>query len=270
MDLLVCWISKVPNVVWSAVIASFLTFLGVLWTNKGNEKRQLALLAHEERKLKSEQKISLKRDVFLEVAGSFANVLAIIPKLINLNITDKDIEAQMGNHSAIVAKTYLSADENTVAEILKYSADIAEAYLGLIKPRAVLLDHKTAIEIYQETIDGANAEKNRIISIMKELNLQGRNDEGTFNYLNTSYETQDKIIEESIQNQDEQKDILQELHKEYAHNCISEHGRLLLLLPAMTVALRQELENDGDSQVFIDAINESVQRMKVSFEQLLS
>lgn len=232
MDLFICWIAKIPNVVWSAVIASFLTFLGVLWTNKGSEKRQLALLAHEENKLKSEQKISLKRDVFLEVAGSFANVLGIIPKSMNLNITDKDIEEQMGDHSAIVAKTYLSANESTVAEILKYSAEVAEAYLGLIKPRAILLDHKAAINIYQEMIDEASAEKNRIISIMKEFNLQGRSDESTFNYLNTSYETQDKIVEENRQRQDEQKNTLQELHQKYCQNCISEHGRLLLLLPA--------------------------------------
>ncbi len=171
MELVICWISKVPNVVWSAVIASFLTFFGVLWTNKGNEKRQTALLVHEENKLKSEQRISLKKDVFLEVAGSFANVLGIIPKLMNLNVTDDDINEHMGDHSAIVAKTYLSANESTVAEILKYSAEVAEGYLSLIKPRAVLLDHKRAVEIYQETIDQANAEKNRIISIMKELNL---------------------------------------------------------------------------------------------------
>lgn len=270
MDLLICWVSKIPDVVWSAVIASFLTFLGVLWTNKGSEKRQFALLSHEENKFKSEQKISLKRDVFLDVAGSFANVLAIFPKLMNLDVTNKDIEEQMGDHSAIVAKTYLSANESTVAEILEYSAEVGEAYLGLVKPRAVLLDHKTAIEIYQAAIDSAKAEKSRIVSIMKEFNLQGRSDEATFNYLNTSYETQDKIIEENQQHREEQKNILQGLHQEYCLNCISEHGRLLLLLPAMTIALRQELENDGDSQAFVGAINESVQRMKVSFEQLLS
>lgn len=270
MDLLIFWISKIPNVVWSAIIASFLTFLGVMWTNKGSEKRQIALLAYEERKLKSEQKISLKKDVFLEVAGSFANVIGILPKLMNLNVTDNDINEQMGDHSAIVAKTYLSANEITVAEILKYSTEVADAYLGLIKPRSILLDHKRAIEIYQETIDQANAEKNRIVSIMKEFNLQGRNDKATFDYLNQSYESQEKVIGKNLHNQDKQKKILQELHKEYCKKCILEHGRIILLLPPMTIALRKELENDGDSQVFIEAINKSVQRMKASFEQLLN
>ncbi|CAM3826365.1 hypothetical protein VA7868_04569 [Vibrio aerogenes CECT 7868] len=118
MELIISCISKIPNVVWSAVIASLLTFLGVLWTNKGNEKRQAALLIHEENKFKFEQKISLKKDVFLEVAGSFANVLGIIPKLMNLNFTHEDINKLMGDHGAIVAKIYLPANEATVAEIL--------------------------------------------------------------------------------------------------------------------------------------------------------
>lgn len=269
MDMLIYWVSKIPDVIWSAVIASLLTFLGVLWTNKGNEKRQIALLKHEEKKYKLEQAVSLKKDVFLAVAGSFAMVLDIIPKLMNLDFSDKDIGEELGGHSAIVAKTYLSAEENTVSEILMYSSDVAEAYLGLLKPRAILLDHKKAIEIYQQTIDQANAEKNRIVSMMKELNLQGRCDENTFDFLNKSYETQEKIIKVNYTAQAEQEEILKGLYKEFCENCISIHGKLLLKLPPMTIAIRRELDNDKDSKIFEEAISESVKRMKKSFEQLL-
>lgn len=269
MDILINWVSKIPDVVWSAVIASFLTFLGVLWTNKGNEKRQMALLKHEEQKFKIEQASSLKKDVFLAVAGSFAKVLGVIPKLMNLNFTEKDMNEELSDHSAIVAKTYLSASESTVYEILKYSSEVTEAYLSLLKPRAILLDHKKAIEIYQEIIDQANAEKNRIVSIMKELNLQGRRDENAFDFLNRSYETQEDIIKVNHTAQAEQKEILKELYGEFCKNCISIHGQLLLQLPPMTIAIRRELDNDKDSQIFQEAINKSVKRMKKSFEQLL-
>ncbi len=107
MELLNNWISQVPNVIWSAVIASFLTFLGVMWTNKGNERRQIALLEHEKDKFQAEQKLSLKKEVFLNLASSFADVLGIVPKLMNLNFSEKDIDEQIGNHSGIVAKSYL-------------------------------------------------------------------------------------------------------------------------------------------------------------------
>jgi len=268
MEIIICWISKVPNVVWSAVIASLLTFSGVLWTNKGTEKRQAALLEHEKQKFQSEQKLALKKEVFLNVASSFANVLGVIPKLMNLEFTQKEIESQIENHGGIVAKSYLAAREESVAEILKYSSETGEVFISLFKDRTIVLDHNKAIEIYQSTINAANEEKNRIVSIMKEYNLQGRNDPAAFDYLNTSYEAQEKIVQQNTERKEEQVAILKPLHIEFAKKCISEHGRLLSLLPPMTIALRNELDNDGNSQVFIDALNESIERMKIAFNGL--
>jgi hypothetical protein len=261
-------ISKVPNVIWSAVIASFLTFLGVLWTNKGNEKRQTALLEHEKKKYQSEQKLALKKEVFLNVARSFADVLGIIPKLMNLDFTQKEIEIQMSDHSGIVAKSYLAAKEESVAAILNYSAETAEVFIKLMQERAVALDHKKAIEIYQATIDSAKKEKDRIISMMKELNLQGHNNQATFDYLNKSYEIQEGIINRSTVSLEEQNSTLQPLHMTFAKKCLSEHSRLLSLLPPMTIALRGELENDQNSQTFVDALNDNIQRMNVAFDSI--
>jgi hypothetical protein len=261
-------ISKVPNVIWSAVIASLLTFLGVLWTNKGNEKRQAALLEHEKQKYQSEQKLALKKEVFLNVARSFADVLGIIPKLMNLDFTQKEIEIQMSDHSGIVAKSYLAAKEESVAAILNYSAETAEVFIKLMKERAVALDYKKAVEIYQSTINSARKEKDRIISMMKELNLQGHNNQATFDYLNKSYEIQEGIINRSTVSLEEQKSILQPSHMIFAKKCLSEHSRLLSLLPPMTIALRGELENDHNSQTFIDALNDNIQRMNVAFDSI--
>ena len=161
MEVLICWISKVPNVIWSAVIASLLTFFGVYLTNKGNERRQTAALNYEKEKFQAEQKLALKKEVFLNVASSFSDVLGIFPKLMNLDFSDNEINEQTADHGGVVAKSYLAAKEDSVAEILNYSAETAETLLSLLKDRATLLDHKKAIEIYQDTIGSANEEKNR-------------------------------------------------------------------------------------------------------------
>lgn len=268
MEILICWISKIPNVVWSAVIASCLTFLGVLWTNKGNERRQMAMLEHENQKFQAEQKLALKKEVFLNVASSFADVLGIIPKLMNLDFSQAEINEQMGDHSGIVAKSYLAAKESSVAEILKYSADTAEVLLELMKIRAILLDQKNAIEIYQSTISSANAEKNRILLLIKEFNQQGRNDKSVFDYLNKSYDIQDSIVKENSNSKEKQEVILKHLNIEFSKKCISEHGRLLSLLPPMTIALRTELGNNGESEVFVRALNENISRMNSAFDRL--
>jgi hypothetical protein len=263
-------ICKVPNVIWSAIIASCLTFLGVLWTNKGNERRQSALLEHEKQKYRSEQKLALKKEVFLNVARSFADVLGIIPKLINLDFSQKEIETQIADHSGIVAKSYLAAKETSVAEILNYSAETAESFIHLMKDRAVILDHKKASEIYQTYVDSANAEKDRVISILKELSLQGRKDPAIFDYLNETYEVQEGIVQKNTKSKEEQLSTLAPLHISFTKKCLSEHSRLLSMLPPMTIALRKELENDEDSQIFIDALNHNINRMNNVFDNLLA
>ena len=164
----------------------------------------------------------------------------------------------------------MAAKESSVAEILKYSAETAEVFLHLIKSRAVLLDHKKAIEIYQETIGFANAEKNRILSMMKEFNLQGRSDQATFKYLNKTYDTQENIVKYNSKYLEKEKLTLEPLHTEFSKKCISEHSCLLSLIPPMTIALRRELENDGDSEIFVNALNENIARMNNAYDKLFA
>ena len=38
----------------------------------------------------------------------------------------------------------------------------------------------------------------------------------------------------------------------------------------MTIALRRELENDGDSEIFVNALNENIARMNNAYDKLLA
>jgi len=233
--------------------------------NRENLNSTNELLVHEKDKFRSEQKLNLKKEVFLDLASSFADVLGVIPKLMKLEYSEKDINDQMKFHGGIVAKSYLVAEEKSVAEILKYSAETGEVFINLIRMRAVLLDHKEAIRIYQGTIDSANAEKNRIVSMMKEFNLQGRNDAHLFDHLNKSYDFHDEAVKENTESKSRQESKLKPLHLDFAKKCIDEHSRLLSLLPPMTIALRKELDNDEDSDIFVKALNSNVSRMRTAF-----
>jgi hypothetical protein len=57
-------------------------------------------------------------------------------------------------------------------------------------------------------------------------------------------------------------------YPQFTKECIDDYGKLLLLLPPMAIALRGELGNNQDSKVFIEALNNNVQRMKVVLDSL--
>ncbi|VVH64878.1 hypothetical protein BSPLISOX_2249 [uncultured Gammaproteobacteria bacterium] len=245
------------DVIWSAIFASCITIFGVYLTNKYHERRQ-----------KSEQNFTLKKEVFLDVAKSFADVLGIIPKLTNLEFTQKDIEMKMADHEGIVAKSCLVAKESSVAAILNYSAETNEVFIKLIKEREVVLAHQKTIEIYQSTINSAENEQDRIISRMKELNHQGHNNQSTFDNLNKKYDVQESIVEHNTRNLEKQESTFRSSYLLFIKECIDDHGKLLLSLPPMAIALRGELENNRDSKVFTEALNNNVQRMKAVLDSL--
>ncbi|MEH6347767.1 MAG: hypothetical protein V7785_21915 [Bermanella sp.] len=262
----------IPSVVWSgiiaAVIGSCLTLLGVFLNNRGHAKRQIALLKHEREKHQADQKSALKTAILLDVAGSFAEVLGVIPKLGDLDFTQKDIDEKIKDNSSIIAKSYLAAEEKTVDEILKFSTEISIVLVQLLTSRFAILDHQEAIKIYKNSLSLANEEKDRLLSLIKEFNFQGRTDEAQLKYLNDSYEHQQTDSISCIKSISKQKAILKPLHQEFYRKCLSEHARLTSLLVPMAVALRSELGNNGNSVAFSAALNDSLSRIKPVFDTL--
>lgn len=226
------------------------------------------MLSHEEVKFKFEQNMALKKEVFLEVASSFSKVLGIFPRLIDLEIKMDQIREEVNDNGPAASKAYLVAKEDTVSKLMEFSSDVMETFLSLVKPRAVLLDHKSAIDIYRGMISNSEAEQERLLSIMKEINLQGIKDKRKFDYLQECYENEKGRIEDARAGLDHQKNELGTLHKDFATKCISEYGRLCASVVPMTIAIRDELDNDEASSLLIDAMNKSVGRMEAAFEKL--
>ncbi|MCZ0925368.1 hypothetical protein [Vibrio diabolicus] len=105
--------------------------------------------------------------------------------------------------------------------------------------------------------------------MFKELNFQNNKDSSLYDYLNGSYELNDKISCENNELKSEQELILRKLHIEFTRKCLQEHSRLLSSLPKMTIALREELESDENPAIFIAALNRNIERMSGAYDELL-
>lgn len=268
LDNFICWFLKIPDVVWSAIIASLLTLFGVFLTNKGNEKSQRNLLEHEKQKFLLEQKMVLKKEVFLNLASSFANVMGLITKLMNLEFSQKEIESQLSDHGGVVAKTFLVAKEKTVLEILKFSSVVSENILDLMRHRAEILDRKKAIDIYQATLDKSNREKDRYLLELHEFSIKGEKNPPVFEYFVKMFEMHDGICNKNEELKNEQQLIMKSLMIEFFKKCIQVQANLHSKISPMTLSLRAELDNNVDSEIFVTALNDSINRMKDVFENL--
>jgi len=261
MDRIPYIITSVPNVVWSAIIASCLTFLGVMLTNRGYAQRQRESLAHEERKFQFEQNMVLKKEVYLEMAAMFARALGIIPKLVNLEFSCKELGEYSTDPEEAAAKALLIADTDTVSILQEFTADLSEEILLLIKQREKLLDHRKAIDIYQEMIANANSEKDRLIAILKESNIQGEGDIYTLTYIENNYKSLEGTITTANNRIDEQKAALEPAYAEFVQKCWAEYTRLSVSMVPVIISVRNELDSGIDARKFEDIMQKSMSRV---------
>ncbi|MFC1537026.1 chromosome partitioning protein ParA [Pseudomonadota bacterium] len=269
MEYIGCLLSKVPDVLWAAIIASCLTFIGVLLTNRGNQQSLAMQLSHNREMFVYEQEVSLKKEVYLDAAATFSRSLACIPKMANLDISMELISNDMEAHGPSAAKLYITAKEDTVAEVIGFSNELGESFLKLIKTRAELIDTTEAISIYQEMIKSSKTEQERILSIMKELNLNGQSDPEKWKYLNNCYDAENERIEETQKTID---DIVKEnipKHLQFSKLCMSEYARLSILISPMIMAVRSELHTSEDGDEFATIIRESMSRMQKSYDNYI-
>lgn len=267
----VSWFKGLPDILVGAmvgaVVSSIVGFLGAFWTNKGYEKRQNILLEHEKEKYKFEKRMTLKKEVFLEVAEYFSAALRIIIKILDLNYPQKEIEDLLNKHVGSIAKSYLAASEETVKEIINFSADVAQTMASLMRDRMEALDHKKAIEIYESMIETSRNELERISEPLISIKA---NDKEHIQFLDQQFKHHEKIIQNSSASKAEEEDLLRNLHIQFARKCFSEHGRLLSEMSPMVMAMRLELETDKNHQVFVAALDSNIEKMNIFYESYIS
>jgi hypothetical protein len=74
-------LSRIPDVVWAAVIASGLTYIGVILTNRGNRKCLLLQLNHATRQEDKKREMQIRKDTYIESAEAIAESIQDIQLL---------------------------------------------------------------------------------------------------------------------------------------------------------------------------------------------
>lgn len=121
---------KIPDVVWSGLIASALTLIGtlgaVIATNRGSNKRLSMQLAHDRSEKFAERTASIRKEVYLNAAADLNkanNTLSQIP-----SIEASKISSKFSGLFRSLARIQIVGNQETVT----HSSAIAQAYGHLI------------------------------------------------------------------------------------------------------------------------------------------
>jgi hypothetical protein len=264
-----CYLSKVPDVIWAAIIASLLTFGGVWLTNRGNNKRLVAQLNHDAAERSRERQMSLRRDVYLKAAEAIAKAFSIIMGLPQADVQSTTWKADVNSVSESLLKVHVVGTDDTVTAVTRFSCAFSKALLSLTEKRLPLDQLKARIDSLSNLSINSAQERDRYIALMKEFNLKGLTDQRLWETIQGNYEFESKrnkeYSDEHLLLLRQHGILLMEVIKD-CHQKAIEIGNVLV--PALC-AVRNEMDMPIDAKRYLALMEETRAEIEVSLNRFI-
>ncbi len=181
-------IQSVPDVIWSGIIASFLTLSGVLISNRSNTTRLNTQLTHNREEKIKERTLSLRREVYLKAAEELVKLNAYLASLPQQDIAKGNLGEGFVGFQTASARLQLVAEPQTTLLAMRLSGTYGELLLELTPRLMVLGEAKSDIQIADDLYTKANNEVQRILSAMTQQNESGKPGQQAFDALQRSFQ----------------------------------------------------------------------------------
>lgn len=267
---LTCFFSSVPDVIWAAIIASVLTFAGVLLTNRHYARQQKAQLEHERKLAEADRMFKLREGVYLAAA---AEVTAAYQQLTNLSSIDvSKVNPADGLAGFFVAANQASlvASDDTVKTISEFMIGYSGAFFELLGKVGPIQEARVDRDIYDGNHQQYRNEVSRILSSMTQFNEEAKANSAVWNALERSLEFNMKEAEKAASARD---DAWQELNAQklvFLREAVPAVKAVAnLAIPAL-VAIRNELGISTDIDAYRDDFENRFTRVQQQLEQFVS
>ena len=232
----------------------------VLEEIKSNNQIKIAAIEREK---------SLKKEVFMEAVEALTNSLNTIANFSNLNLSEESLTSGFASEAGKIAKVQIVGGGRTVKAVTTIMSSIGEATLELMLERGSLISRKNLIAINEKLRDKSQAEVERYISIMKNLNLQGNTDQGLWDTINKAVDYESGQVETYNKEIESLWGAQNSEHLEYASKCMDSFFVISEILPEAILAVREELDLSISPDEYLDIYSKNIEKGRVVFRSFL-
>lgn len=190
MQTLLALIQSIPEVVWSGIVASVLTFSGVLLSNRSNTERLKIQLQHDSIEKSKERTATLRRETYLRAAEEMVRLNAYLAGLPQVDITKANPTEGMQGFFTSAARLQLVAEPKTALLVNKLAAAYAELILTVMIAIRPVADARSDISIADALYDKSQIEITRLLAEMARQRESGQPNEDVVKALRTSFDFQ--------------------------------------------------------------------------------
>jgi hypothetical protein len=257
-----------PDVLWSALVASGITLLGVLIVTLSNNLMLRAQLKHASREKDKERAATLRRDVFLPAAEELTKAMNFLSSLPKADLRKLNPVKGVQGFFAASAKLHLVADENTAAPVAEFSAAFGQLFMRVISQLMPLQKLQIDIEILDGLYERFQADDNRVLSERGRMVEAGDQDQSLFERLGRVFESHQEMASNYAGQRNEKWSDYNELLKQLSLFLIREMKPVAQLQIPLLVALRKDLGFETNADFYRKQLERQHQAMMTELDKI--
>lgn len=247
----------IPAAFWGVVVGSFFSIAGVAITNRASYKRLLAQFEHERESKTKDREMALRKEVYLSAAEAVAAGMNSIGRFANFDMPNDQVTQQYVEKSPAILKVHVIARTETVLLLVQFTSCLGALYVELFSRRHELIKERNAIVLADSQVAHFGKERDRILEMMKQHNIEGVVDQRRWEVLQRNFEFEQKRINDGLAHRNQLAAALQLKHLDFMRQCLSCTEKLGGMLVPVLTAIRRELELPFDEATYRQAVVES-------------
>jgi len=266
LNLFLALIGKIPATFWGVVIGSFFSLGGIVIANRANDRRLRKQFKYDREMRNRDRELSLRKDVYLSAAEAVSAGITAIGRFADFEIPNNKLTEAYIDKSPAIAKAHVIANERTVAALTNLEIELSAAYLHLFAKRNPLVAQSNQISILQQQMDSFSRERDRMLELMKQFNLDGATNQRRWEVIDRSFKFEQSRITETSKQQAMLFADFSVNQVQYMKECIDKAYRLSRLTVPVIASVRAELEMPFDEQAYAEIIEQGIKKQKAEIE----
>jgi hypothetical protein len=243
-------LEAIPASFWGVVIGSFFSIGGVALTNRASDRRLRAQFEHERNLKTKDREMTLRKEIYLDAAEAIAAGMNAIGRFPNLDIPNDQITNAYVEKAPAVSKVHVIARTDTVQALAGFTSQLGSLFLTLFAQRYELQRTKNTISMIDNQVAEFGKERDRVLEMIKQHNIEGVVDDRRWEVLQNSFEFEQKRVRDGIARREELMGILYPKQLQFMRECVAHSARLSQLLIPVLSAVRGELELPFDEHAY--------------------
>ena len=249
------YFSNIPDVIWSGLIASFLTLSGVFLSNRSNSNRLRDQLKHDSEEKDKERKNALRREIYLVAAEEMVKANVHLSTLPMLDIAKTNPADGIQGLFRISAKLQLVGETKTVFLLNDLQTAFTTVVFKLMAKVQPMQELRSDITIRSDHLANVQADISRILAAMTQYNEAINKDRAVFDALQVSFDQSLAVSKKAARERNKFQTKFNKLHKAYAQELMEEMQIIGEKQIPLFVELRKELGLSGDIEDFEANLN---------------